>query len=187
MVLGRVAAVSVGKIRPLEVRGRASRSGIFKTPVSGPVRVADHHLEGDEQAEPKIHGGASKAVYAFPTEHYEGWRKAFPNIAFDWGVFGENLSLEGVLEADVVVGDRFRCGSAELIVTEPRFPCSKFVAKLGDSKVSKYMLSQRQTGFYLSIAQEGFVEAGDTFERIYRPEGGLSIPDMVQMQIEGPK
>ena len=177
---GRVAAVSVGKIQPLQVRGRASRSGIFKTPVSGPVRAAHHHLEGDEQAERKIHGGESKAVYAFPTEHYEGWRQAFPSVDFGWGVFGENLSLEGVLEEEVVVGDRFRCGSTELVVTEPRFPCSKFVAKLGDNRVSKYMLSHVQTGFYLSIAREGFIEAGDVFERVYHPKDGRTISDIVR-------
>lgn len=179
---GRVQAVSVGKIRALEVRGRASRSGIDKTPVSGPVRAEGTALEGDEQAERKIHGGSNKAVYAFATEHYPSWQASFPSVEIGWGRFGENLSLEGIRETDVAIGDRFRCGSTELVVTEPRLPCAKLIAWMGDPKVFPHMLETGQTGFYLSIAKEGVLQAGDAFERVFHFEDGLSIAELVRLK-----
>ena len=171
----QIVLVNVGGAREVEWSGRTVSTGIYKTPVTWPIRAAGVNLEGDDQADRRVHGGPSKAVYAFPSEHYESWRGAYPSADFGWGAFGENLTTQGILETDVYIGDRFRCGTAELIVTEPRMPCFKLAIRLGEKGAIKRMLETGNTGFYFSIAREGTLEAGDALERIDRLEGAIPV------------
>ena len=119
----KVVSVNVGLPQEVEWKGQRVSTGIFKKPVEGRVRVRTFNLEGDRQADLTVHGGWEKAVYAYPSEFYALWRKERPELDLPWSKFGENLTTEGLLDEEVNVGDRFRIGSAELVVTEPRLPC----------------------------------------------------------------
>ena len=126
----RVVSVNLGRIREVPWRGRLVRSGIWKEPATGRVRVGSLGLGGDEQADRAVHGGAQKAVYLYPLEHYPAWREELGMPELGWGAFGENLTCEGLLETDVHIGDRLRVGTAEVVITQPRMPCSKLGMKL---------------------------------------------------------
>lgn len=164
-ILGRVASVNVGLARTVEWRNRRWTTGIFKEPVSGPVRVEGVQVAGDQQADPSVHGGPSKSVYAYPHEHYAFWAGALPErqarVLDVPGAFGENLTTEGLLERDVGVGDRLRVGTALLRVTEPRMPCSKLGLRFRDPLMTRRFHESGRNGFYLAIEEPGEVAAGD--------------------------
>jgi MOSC domain-containing protein YiiM len=167
---GRLLSVQVARAEPLRVAGgRTVLSGIGKRPVTGPVAVRTLGLEGDEQADPTVHGGRSKAVYAYPAEHYGFWREAQarlgrPPESVHYGTLGENLTIEGLLESDVWVGDVLRFPNCELRVTEPRKPCFKFVAVMDDRAAARKMIQTGYCGFYLAVDTPGTIEAGQAFE-----------------------
>jgi MOSC domain-containing protein YiiM len=145
------------------------------------VHVARNNIEGDEQSDLSVHGGPEKAVYAYPAEHYDFWRRELPGVELPWGVFGENLTTEGLLEDDVGIGDRYRIGTAELIVTQPRMPCYKLAIRFGNADMVKRFLKSRRTGFYFAVAREGDVGAGDVIERLSRSDKRLTIADVVSL------
>ncbi|HEY8605971.1 MAG TPA: MOSC domain-containing protein [Noviherbaspirillum sp.] len=168
----KVASVNTGRVGDLFVqqseRMRRVATGIHKHPVEGPVAVNRLGLEGDEQADLTVHGGLAKAVYAYPSEHYPFWRaQRLAVLKRDEplapGAMGENLTLEGLLEEDVWIGDRLHAGTVVLEVTEPRQPCYKFGAKMGFAHAVKLMLQSGHTGFYLRVVETGSIAAGDTF------------------------
>lgn len=176
-----VVAVSVGKPREVEWRGRKVLTSIFKTPTSHRVRVARDNLEGDEQSDLTVHGGAEKAVYAYPAEHYEFWRRELPDTPLPWGAFGENLTTEGLLEDEVWIGDRYRIGTVELVVTQPRMPCYKLAIRFGQTEMVRRFLESRRSGFYFAVEREGEVGPGDAIERLARDKRRLSIADVVAL------
>lgn len=171
VVRGRLLSVQVGSSRFLRVGERTLRSAIRKQPVEGPVSVAALGLTGDEQNDLSVHGGLSKAVYALPVQHlawWSAWRSQQGVSLFDEaispGQLGENLSLEGLDERQVFVGDRLEfSGGVVLRVTEPRQPCAKFNAVMGDSHAGKAMVQSGRCGFYLAVERAGKLQAGETF------------------------
>jgi MOSC domain-containing protein YiiM len=177
----KILSVNLGRPREIFHEGRMIRTGIFKAPIAGRVRVNALNIEGDEQADLSVHGGASKAVYAYPVEHYEFWRKELPEAELPWGSFGENITVEGILEKQIHVGDRLCAGTVELIVTEPRLPCYKLNAKFGREDMVKRFLRSRRTGFYLSVAREGEIAAGDALLLLSRDEHAVSIADITRL------
>jgi MOSC domain-containing protein YiiM len=170
--------VNVGRPRRVEFHGRPVRTAIWKAPVAGPVRVARLGLEGDKQSDLRVHGGPAKAVYAYPSEHYAYWARELPGTDLPWGAFGENLTVEGLLEHDVRIGDRFRAGSAELVVTTPRMPCYKLGVRFDRDDMVKRFLAHGGTGFYFAVLEEGEVAAGDVIERVARAEGVVTVADV---------
>lgn len=167
----RILQVCTGRARPLVVPGRTVLSAIAKSPVSGAVAVGRLGLEGDEQADPGVHGGLSKAVYAYPSEHLAFWQTVRAQAqAAPWGqalppgAMGENLLLQGLLERDLWVGDRLRIGAGGcvLVASEPRQPCFKFAAVMGFAQAAKLMQQSGFCGCYLAVLQPGPVQAGDT-------------------------
>ena len=177
----RIDSLSVGLPREVEWRGRTVLTSIFKAPVDRRLRVTTLNFEGDEQSDLSVHGGADKAVYAYPSEHYELWRRELPQADLPWGVFGENLTTEGLLEADIRIGDRFRVGSAEFVATQPRMPCYKLGIRFGRPDIVKRFLQSGRTGFYFAVTLEGEVGAGDPIERIARADEGLTVADVVNL------
>ena len=171
----------MGLPREVEWRGKPVRTSIFKEPVAGRARVARLNLAGDLQSDLKVHGGADKALYAYPAEHYAFWRDELPGTEFPWGVFGENLTTEGLLEDKVHVGDRFRAGSAEFIVTQPRMPCYKLAIRFNRADMVKRFLRSGRTGFYLAVLREGDVGAGDPIGLVAEDENQISIADVVAL------
>ena len=177
----RIVSVQVGLPREVEWRGRRVTTGIFKEPVEGPVMLRRLNLDGDRQADLTVHGGPTKAAYAYPSEHYEFWRGEFPGMELPYGMFGENFTTEGILEGEVNVGDRFRIGGAEVVVTEPRVPCYKLGVKFERADILKRFLLSRRSGFYFAVLREGEVRAGDALERLGGGEGGVSIFDIIRL------
>jgi len=182
----RVVSVNAGLPREVVWKGRAVRTGIFKDPVEGRVAVRALNLDGDRQADLTVHGGVSKAVYVYPSEHYAYWREELPGVELPWGMFGENLTTEGLLEGAVGIGDRFRIGSAQVVVTEPRMPCYKLGLRFRRDDVIKRFLASRRTGFYLAVLNEGEVEAGDRMERLSRDPHGVTVADITHLYTRKP-
>ena len=177
----KLLSVNVGMPREVDWHGKLVRTSIFKSPVFWPVRVATLNLDGDQQSDLTVHGGAHKAVYVYPSEHYQFWREEIPDLEMPWGMFGENFTTEGLLEGAVNIGDRFRVGSAEFVVTQPRMPCYKLGIRFGRPEIVKRFLQSGRSGFYLSVLGEGQVTAGDSVERITRDERGVTVADIVNL------
>jgi MOSC domain-containing protein YiiM len=177
----KVVSLSVGLPREVEVHGGTVLTSIFKAPVDRRLHVTTLNLEGDAQSDLSVHGGIDKAVYAYPSEHYEYWRRELPQADLPWGVFGENLTTEGLIETDVRIGDRFRVGSAEFVVTQSRMPCYKLGIRFGRPDIVKRFLKSGRSGFYFAVTLEGEVGAGDSIERIARAEEGLTVADVVNL------
>ncbi|MBW8877965.1 MAG: MOSC domain-containing protein [Acidobacteria bacterium] len=179
----KLVSVNVGLPRPVEWRGRRIMTGIFKEPVAGRVAVRRLNLAGDGQADLSVHGGVHKAVYAYPSEHYPFWRRELELTDLPWGAFGENLTTEGWWEDEVHVGDRFRAGTAEFVVAQPRTPCFKLALKFDRDDVVDRFLESGRPGFYLAVVKEGELGAGDPFERIHEDERHVSVVDVVNLYL----
>lgn len=160
----RIISVNVGRPQSIPSEGEAVLTSIFKTPVVGRVLVRTLNLDGDEQSDLRVHGGPNKAVYLYPSEHYDFWRRQLPDLAFPWGAFGENLTIEGLLEDDVRVGDHLRIGTAEFIVTQPRQPCYKLGIRFDRPDMVKRFYRSGRSGFYVSVFREGEIGSGDAIE-----------------------
>ena len=177
----KLISVNVGLPREVAWNGGSVPTGIFKRPVRGPIRVERLNLVGDKQADLSVHGGPYKAVYAYPAEHYVYWRKELGGDDLPWGMFGENLTTEGLDESAVHIGDRFRVGTAELSVTQPRVPCYKLGIRFGTPLMVKRFLNSRRTGFYFSVAQEGELDSGDAIELLARDTNSLTVADIFRL------
>ena len=162
----RLVSVNAGRPREARWRGRTVRSAIWKTAVPGRVHVRRFNVEGDEQDDLALHGGLEKAVYAYPSEHYAYWAPLLGKLP--WGTFGENLTTEGLLEAQVHVGDRLQVGSAQLEVTQPRTPCVKLAVRLQRPSIVREFMESGRSGFYCAVIREGEIAAGDAITWIER-------------------
>jgi MOSC domain-containing protein YiiM len=173
--VARIVSVNVGRPAPLtHRRGRQVLSAIGKAPVSGRVRVAGVNLEGDDQADRRVHGGPDKAVYAYTSEDTAWWESELGRTLGP-GAFGENLTLSGVDVSGALIGERWRAGGVELEVCQPRFPCFKLAAKLGDPQMVKRFAQAGRPGAYLRIVGAGELAAGDALEVTSRPDHGITI------------
>jgi MOSC domain-containing protein YiiM len=177
----KLVSVNVGLPREVSWQGRVVTTGIFKEPIRGRTMVRTLNLDGDRQADLTVHGGVDKAVYAYPSEHYEYWQAELPGMDLPWGVFGENFTIEGLLEKAACIGDRFRIGETEVIVTEPRMPCYKLGIKFGRTDIIKRFLASRRTGFYFAVVREGTVGAGDAMELLRREQQEISVADITRL------
>ncbi len=177
----KVVSVNVGLPREVVWQGKTVTTGIFKQPVQGRVMLRSLNLDGDRQADLSVHGGPDKAVYAYPVEHYDYWRGELPDMNLPWGMFGENFTTVGLLEETVNIGDRFRIGSAEVIVTQPRLPCYKLGIKFGRADMVKRFGTSDRPGLYFAVLQEGEVEAEDAIELISRDENNVTVTDITRL------
>ena len=178
----KLLSVNVGLPREVEWDGRIIRTSIFKRPVAGPVQVSNINLDGDQQSDLTVHGGVDKAVYVYPSEHYAFWHGELPDADLGWGAFGENFTTQGALDDKAVhIGDRFRIGSAEFVVTQPRMPCFKLGIRFGRADMVKRFLHSGRNGFYFAVAKEGEVAAGDSIELIERDENGVTVAEIVEL------
>ncbi len=179
----KIISVNVSRPRLVVWNGQTVSTGIYKVPVEGRVMLRTLNLDGDRQADLTVHGGPSKAAYAYPSEHYSYWRDELPGTELPWGMFGENFTTEGLDESTVNIGDRFRLGSAEVLVTEPRMPCYKLGIKFGRTDIIKRFLASGRTGFYFSVEREGEVGAGDEIELIGRDEHNVTVADIPRLYV----
>jgi MOSC domain-containing protein YiiM len=176
-----VVSVNVGMPREVAWKGLAVQTAIFKDPGDGPIVIRKLNLTGDRQADLRVHGGPEKAVYGYPAEHYEYWRKELPGTSFAWGKFGENLTTEGLHEDTLNIGDRLKVGSAILMVTQPRLPCYKLTIKFNRDDMIKRFLISRRSGFYFSVVEEGEVTAHSPIEIFSRDPNHVSVTNISQL------
>ena len=177
----KIISINVGRPRLVMRNDEPVSTGIFKEPVTGRVMLRTLNLDGDRQADLTVHGGPEKAVYVYPSEHYAFWKRELPDMDLPWGMFGENFTTEGMFETEINIGDRFRIGSAEVMVTQPRMPCYKLGIRFGRIDIIKRFLASERTGFYLSVLKEGEVGVGDAFELFDKNASGVRVVDVTQL------
>ena len=173
----KVLSVHVGSLQEMLRNGKKIQTGIFKQPTEGPIEVKQLGLEGDQQANKKLHGGVYKAICVYPSEHYDLWKEELGNPGLSFGDFGENLTTAGLMEGDICLGDRLRIGSVEMVVTQPREPCITLNARLDTKDLSVRIRKSGRSGFYCSVEREGTIENGDFIEYISRDEHKVSVSD----------
>ncbi|HEY8546042.1 MAG TPA: MOSC domain-containing protein [Acidimicrobiales bacterium] len=186
-LLGRVVSVNVGLPRTVEWQGRSWTSAIWKEPVDGPIGFEGEYLAGDAVADPKVHGRRDKAVYAYAREDYAWWATELPDTDFHPGLFGENLTTEGIDLAAAVIGERWQVGGAVLEVAQPRFPCAKLGMRMGDASFRQRFDKARRSGSYFRVVDPGPIGAGDEVVRLAPPpEHGITIGDVVAARFDAP-
>jgi MOSC domain-containing protein YiiM len=179
----KLVSANVGLPREVTWKGKCVASAIFKEPIQGRIFVRTLNLDGDRQADLSVHGGADKAVYVYPAEHYDYWRSELSDRVLPWGSFGENFTTTGLLEEAVHIGDRFGIGSAEVVVTQPRLPCYKLGIRFGQADIVKRFSNSRRTGFYLAVRTEGEVGAGDTIQLLGRDAHAITVADITRLYL----
>lgn len=181
----QVLSVNVGLPREVEWRGHVARTSIWKDPVDGPVQVRTLNIDGDRQSDLEVHGGRNKAVYAYPSEHYEFWRQELQLPDLAWGAFGENLTIQGILEDEIRIGDRLRIGSAEFEVTQPRMPCFKLGIRFGRDDMVRRFVESGRSGLYLAVLREGTLSPGDAIDLVSAAEDDVTIADVATAYATG--
>ena len=184
MIKGSLVSVNVAKAKRVLWNDRDVTTGIFKEPVACRVRLGMLGVDGDEQADRMVHGGVRKAVYAYPSEHYAYWQTELGRERLPWGMFGENLTTQGLLESTLHIGDEFRMGSATVAVTQPRFPCYKLGIKFGTMDMVKRFQASGRSGFYLSVLQEGDVGIGDSIDSIQSKTSNPTVQEVFESELE---
>jgi MOSC domain-containing protein YiiM len=178
----RVMSLNVGQPRAIQLRDRTVLTSIFKSPVQDRRSVVGHNIDGDRQSDLTVHGGPYKAVYCYPSEHYPYWREQLPDAELPYGIFGENLTTEGLLEGTVYIGDRFRVGSAILQVTQPRMPCYKLGLRFNRADIVKRFWLSGRPGIYFSVVEEGSVAVGDPIQLVTTAApDGITVENVVRL------
>jgi MOSC domain-containing protein YiiM len=176
----RIVSVNVGKPHKVDRAGRQYETSIDKYPIAGRVAVHTTNLDGDAQADLRVHGGPEQAIYVYGTDNYAYWRT---ELARDlpWGTFGENLTIEGLRDEEVMIGDQFKVGATILMVTRPRIPCFKLAGKLDQANMIDRVLASGRTGFYFSVIQEGDVAADDLLTLVSRNEQSMTVREISEL------
>src|ERR687892_282479 len=177
----KILSVNVSLPKEVDFEGQKVTTGIFKKSIDGRIMLRTLNLDGDKQADLTVHGGPDKAVYAYPIEHYELWRKVYPDMEMPNGMFGENFTIEGLMESEVSLGDSFEIGSSKVIATQPRMPCYKLGVKFGRMDVLKKFLASGRSGIYFKVLEEGEVSAGDPIIQIKKDTNQVGITDIVKL------
>lgn len=179
----KLVSVNVGLPQETGWHGRSVSTAIYKEPVEGRIALHTLNLDGDRQADLRVHGGEHKAVYCYPIEHYRYWKRELPGRDLVMGNFGENFTTEGLLEDSVQLGDRWAVGSAETVVAQPRLPCFKLGIRFQSDDMVKRFLDSRRTGFYLAVLREGEVGTGDEIRVIARDPSAVSVSEITRLYV----
>jgi MOSC domain-containing protein YiiM len=178
MIPMRVISLNVGEPRVVQVADQEVVTAIFKEPVPGPLMLRRLNFDGDRQADLEVHGGKNKAIYAYASEHYAFWRREFPDMDLPWGMFGENLTTEGLTEENASIGDQFRIGEAVVALSQPRLPCYKLSIRFDRADIVKRFFASRRSGIYFSVLEEGLVKTGDAIEAVSHDPRGIRVADV---------
>ena len=176
-------SLNTGLPREVTWHGQLVTTGIYKQPVEGRVALRKLNLDGDRQADLTVHGGEYKAVYCYPVEHYDYWKRKLPGRDLPMAIFGENFTTDGLQEDSIHLGDRLAVGSAEMVVTQPRLPCYKLGIRFQSDDMVKRFLASRRTGFYLAVTREGQVGAGDEIEVLARDPNAVSVSEITTLYL----
>jgi MOSC domain-containing protein YiiM len=176
----KIVSIQVGLPKDVIYRGKTVTTGIFKNSIPGPVYARATNLDGDRQADLTVHGGRDKAIYAYSVDAYDWWRTERPGDVFNYGAFGENLSIDVLPEGDVFIGDTFEVGDAVIQACQPRFPCYKLAVKFNDPSVLKTFMKSRRPGVYFRVIKEGLIGVGQSLVLIDRERVLLSVLELFE-------
>lgn len=176
----KLVSLNVGKPREFQWMGRSVRTSIFKNPVSDQRKVSLLNIEGDQQSDLSVHGGANKAVYAYDLSNYEHWKKILHREDWQDGMFGENLTTSGLPDNEVKIGDVFQIGTVKLQAIQPHFPCFKLNIRFGLPDMIERFMAQKRNGIYFRVIEEGTIQVNDEIKRIQPSPFNVTIPDYVE-------
>jgi len=174
----KIVSLNIGKKTSIEWRGKSVQTGIFKYPVKGPIMLGQTDVVGDAVVDRKYHGGIDKACYLFSSTHYPSWQKKFPNLDWQYGMFGENITIENLNEADFFIGDILRIGGATVQISQPRQPCFKLGVRFETQTVLKKFIAANQPGIYVRVFESATVNVADSIELIERPHNSIRLMEV---------
>ena len=177
----RVVSTNIAQPRMIHWRGKSIKTGIFKTPTDNPIRLELETVKSDEVSDRRVHGGIFKACYLFSTDQYPYWKKRYPELDWNWGMLGENLSISGLDETQLVIGDIYTLGTAIIQITQPREPCFKFGVKFGTQKVLQQFIEHGRPGTYVRVIEEGIVSKDDEMTLLSRPKDQITIAQFFEL------
>lgn len=177
----RIISTNTGEPKAVHWRGRTIKTGIYKLPVEEPIFIGKYGVHDDHVADLKVHGGADKACYLFSSGHYPYWKERFPVLPWTWGMFGENLTVEGLDESRIMIGDIFEIGKALVQVSQPRIPCFKLGIRFGTPRMVKYFQDYHSPGVYVRVNREGFVSLNDKLTLTEHRKNGISVNEVYSL------
>lgn len=183
----KIVSTNLAKPAYVTINGKQQRTGIFKKPTNQPIYLNIEEVKGDEISNRKVHGGEFKACYLFSADNYTYWKNLYPKLDWHYGMLGENITVEGLDETQLYVGDVYKVGNALIQVTQPREPCTTFAAKMGSLDILEQFIAHGKPGTYTKILKEGNVSVGDTFELVEKAKNSISITDFFKLLFEREK
>lgn len=171
----KIISTNIAKSSFVIIKGKQQRTGIFKKPTNSPIYLGKEEVKDDEVTNRKVHGGEFKSCYLFSADNYPYWKNLYPNLNWYYGILGENLTVEGLDETKIHIGDIYKVGDALIQITQPREPCNTFAAKMGSTDILKQFIAHNKPGTYVRVLEEGFVQTGDSFKLIEKAKNSLSI------------
>lgn len=176
----KVTAVNIGVPKIVSWRGKEIKTGIYKYPVENAIYLEEKDVAGDAVIDRKYHGGIEKACYVYSADHYAFWKELYPDLTWNYGMFGENITVEGLKEANLCIGDQYQLGTSKVQITQPREPCYKLGIRFETQKILKQFLAKTYCGSYVKIIEKGSVTKGDTMTLI-KKGSSLSIEKLYQL------
>ena len=183
----KITSINIAKPKTILWNGKQVTTGIFKVPINEPIYLEKEQVKGDEISDRNVHGGEYKACYLFSSDDYPYWKNMYPSLDWDWGMLGENLTIKGLDENNIYIGDIYKIGSALVQITQPREPCFKFGVKFGTQDVLKQFIEHGRPGTYVRVLEEGFVDINDRFELVEQAKNSLTISQFFNLLFEKTK
>lgn len=174
----KIIATNIAEIREIDWRGKKVKTGIYKYPVNEPIFLEKEDVRKDHVVDRKYHGGIDKACYLYSKDHYDFWKEQYPDLDLEWGMFGENLTVEGLDESNILIGDIFEIGDAVVQVSQPRYPCFKLGVRFGSQDIVRKFLESSFPGIYLRVLKQGAVKTGDEIVLKERANNSLSVTEV---------
>jgi MOSC domain-containing protein YiiM len=183
----KIISTNIAEPQFVTINGEKQKTGIYKKPTDHPIYLDKEEVQGDEVSNRQVHGGEFKACYLFSANHYPHWKNLYPQLTWNYGMLGENLTVEGLDETQLHVGDIYKLGSALIEVTQPREPCATFAAKMGTADIMQQFINHGRPGTYVRVLQQGHVSVGDSIELIEKAINSVSIADFFKLLFEQEK
>ena len=177
----KIIATNIAKPKTILWRGKNVTTGIYKMPTTQPIYLEKENVKDDEVSDRNVHGGEYKACYLFSADHYPYWKKLFPHLDWNWGMLGENLTINGLDETKIYIGDIYKIGAALVQITQPREPCFKFAVKFGSQQVLKQFITHARPGTYAKVLEEGYVATSDTMVLVEQAKNSLTIVQFFEL------
>ncbi|MBE0422783.1 MAG: MOSC domain-containing protein [Lutibacter sp.] len=178
----KVISVSLGERKVLNYKGKIVETGVFKFPVNQPIFLGTEDVKNDAVIDRKHHGGIEKAVYGYSQNHYAYWKALYPNLDWNYGMFGENLTISNLEETEIFIGNTYKLGEVLLEVTKPREPCYKLGIRFGTQKILKQYWNSTKCGVYFKVLQTGNVAVGDEMILVNKAENSPTIAEVYEMK-----